>query len=380
MVHGANRVAPLAAWAAGALALFSTLTAVAEAQPSTRSVAQVERDRRAAEAQAAERAADAEAARANVQALQARLTAISSRAALTETTARAVQSRAEQLIAETLAAQSAYAIERDALAGLVIRAAFTERTARPDHGRAGLLAAAIAPTYESRITAARKRLDAAKRGIQDTNEAARLLEDARADIESERETVQTMLARRNAASAQLTAQAERARARARQFAAEAYDLQELANRASRSRRASGVAANRLPRTWLAPVAGQIVHRFGEREGAAPPASGITVRTAPGAPVVAPTGGEIAYAGLFRSYGNVLILNLDDGYALVLAGLRDVRVQAGETAAAGAAIAIMPDASAPELYVELRRNGTPVDPGPWLNANALAAERRNGSAG
>jgi septal ring factor EnvC (AmiA/AmiB activator) len=103
-----------------------------------------------------------------------------------------------------------------------------------------------------------------------------------------------------------------------------------------------------------------------------------VHTAHGAPVTAPADGEIAYADVFRSYGRVLILNLDDGYAVVLAGLESAQVQAGQRVRAGQVIGAMPnsDNPAPELYVEVRRQGRPINPGPWLRARGVNAQSPN----
>jgi murein hydrolase activator len=70
----------------------------------------------------------------------------------------------------------------------------------------------------------------------------------------------------------------------------------------------------------------------------------------------------------------LILNLDGGYALVLTGMSNVRVRAGDTVQRRQPIGEMPisDMTAPELYVEVRRDGRPIDPGRWLSARGLAA--------
>jgi septal ring factor EnvC (AmiA/AmiB activator) len=126
---------------------------------------------------------------------------------------------------------------------------------------------------------------------------------------------------------------------------------------------------------VAPAQGQITRRYGARDAGGPAAQGVTVRTNSGAQVVSPAAGEIAYAGSFRSYGNVLILNLDGGYALVLTGLDTINVRVGETVRAGQTVGQMTAAaaSAPELYVEVRRGDQPVDPGRWLSARGLTAE-------
>jgi septal ring factor EnvC (AmiA/AmiB activator) len=93
-------------------------------------------------------------------------------------------------------------------------------------------------------------------------------------------------------------------------------------------------------------------------------------------VVSPAAGEVSYAGVFRSYGQVLILNLDGGYALVLTGLDSIRARVGDTVRAGQPVGEMTasDTPAPELYVEVRRDGQAVDPGRWLNGRGMTAEQ------
>jgi murein hydrolase activator len=178
----------------------------------------------------------------------------------------------------------------------------------------------------------------------------------------------------------LTREANAAEQRARVLAGEARTLRELAQRLQQQRAAQRGAPrptgpNVIPAGWLAPAPGAITRAYGVRNAGGPAAQGVTVRTNSGAQVVSPAAGEVAYAGSFRSYGNVLILNLDGGYALVLTGLDAVNVRVGETVRAGQAIGQMAASasSAPDLYVEVRRGDQPVDPGRWLNARGLTAE-------
>jgi murein hydrolase activator len=81
-----------------------------------------------------------------------------------------------------------------------------------------------------------------------------------------------------------------------------------------------------------------------------------------------------YAGEFRSYGQILIINGGGGYNVLLAGLSQVDVQVGQFVLAGEPIGTMtqqPKASktkigdnAPVLYVEFRKDQRPIDPDPW----------------
>jgi septal ring factor EnvC (AmiA/AmiB activator) len=138
-----------------------------------------------------------------------------------------------------------------------------------------------------------------------------------------------------------------------------------------ARRGGAAAPAIIPAGWRQPASGRIVHPFGTRDGAGPAAQGATLATQSRAQVQAPATGEVAYAGLFRSYGKVLILNLEGGYVVVLTGLETINARVGETVRAGQSVGEMPgsDTSAPELYVEVRREGRPIDPGRWLTAAA-----------
>ncbi|RUW12797.1 hypothetical protein EOA60_34270, partial [Mesorhizobium sp. M1A.F.Ca.IN.020.06.1.1] len=125
-----------------------------------------------------------------------------------------------------------------------------------------------------------------------------------------------------------------------------------------------------------PVIGQIKRRFGTDDGNGAMMQGDMVATQSGAIVTAPADGNVLYAGPFRSYGQLLILNAGDGYHVVLAGMSRISVATGQSVLAGEPIGAMGEArvastsasqngnATPELYVEFRKDGKPVDPNPW----------------
>jgi murein hydrolase activator len=125
-----------------------------------------------------------------------------------------------------------------------------------------------------------------------------------------------------------------------------------------------------------PVAGRIVRRFGQKDDNGAVMMGDTVATQSGAIVTAPADGSVLYAGPFRSYGQLLILNAGDGYHVVLAGMGRVSVTLGQSVLAGEPIGAMGEArvasasaigngtASPELYIEFRKDGKSVDPAPW----------------
>ena len=130
-----------------------------------------------------------------------------------------------------------------------------------------------------------------------------------------------------------------------------------------------------PRGQLtAPVAGKIIRSWGEpTEGG--PATGISYHAPPSARVVAPCGGRVVFAATFRSYGLLLIVDCGGGYHAVLAGFDRLDAKVGQQVAAGEPVGVMPawepgaSGNRPALYVELRHDGQPINPAPWLRASS-----------
>jgi murein hydrolase activator len=375
MVRGAWRARVLAAFAVGTLLTFPA-TETADAQ-TRRTAAQADRDRRAEEARAERLRTQAAAARREIRALDARLVASGERRADAEAAATEAETRltALQFQLQTLTAEQRRA--RDSLESALIAAAFAERRVDQRAVRAGVFARASADEFSAVERRSRNALAEARRVELAVMEERQVLADAQAAIDAERAELVTLAARRRAAQAQLANEAAAAERRARTLAAEARSLRDLAQRAAaRPRNPQTGAAGVVPAAWLAPAQGAITRAYGEREGQGPSAQGVLVRTRSAAQVVSPAAGEVAYAGVFRSYGQVLILNLDGGYVLVLTGLESISVQVGATVRAGQPVGEMSgsDTPAPELYVEVRREGRPIDPGRWLAARGLAADR------
>jgi murein hydrolase activator len=123
-----------------------------------------------------------------------------------------------------------------------------------------------------------------------------------------------------------------------------------------------------------PASGSITRDFGETDELGLVSKGISISTREGAQVVSPADGWVSYAGEFRSYGQLLIINAGGGYHLLLAGLKDIYVRQGQFVLTGEPVASMGEASAsesrsgkearPSLYVEFRKNKKPINPKPW----------------
>jgi septal ring factor EnvC (AmiA/AmiB activator) len=120
-----------------------------------------------------------------------------------------------------------------------------------------------------------------------------------------------------------------------------------------------------------PARGRIVGRFGQTNMEAGSATrGIVLETRPGAQVIAPYDGQVVFAGPFRGYGLLLIIEHGEGYHTLLAGMARVDCVVGQHLLVGEPVGVMGSQAEgkPHLYVELRHNGQPVNPLPWLSAH------------
>ena len=126
-----------------------------------------------------------------------------------------------------------------------------------------------------------------------------------------------------------------------------------------------------------PAQGQIVRGFGEPDGLGRETQGVMIATRAGAQVTAPADGKVEFAGPFRSYGEVVILNPGGGYRVLLAGMDKVTADVGEFLRAGEPVGEMGSGPAsvtlfgevvqdgrPVLYIEFRNSTEAVDSGPW----------------
>jgi septal ring factor EnvC (AmiA/AmiB activator) len=128
-----------------------------------------------------------------------------------------------------------------------------------------------------------------------------------------------------------------------------------------------------------PVNGAKIREFGAPDGLGGTEKGVSIAARPEGQITAPCDGWVVYAGPFRNYGQLLILNAGGGYHVLLAGMERISVDLGQFVVTGEPVAVMGSGahltadkaggtSQPVLYVEFRKDGIPVDPGPWWAAN------------
>jgi len=135
-----------------------------------------------------------------------------------------------------------------------------------------------------------------------------------------------------------------------------------------------------------PVSGTPVKNFGDPDGFGGAVKGVSVSAPPSATVSAPADSWVAFAGPYRSYGQLLILNAGEGYYLILSGMERIQVSVGQFVLAGEPVAVMGSGGAraasgvaigaeqPVLYIEFRKNDTAIDPQPWWAKSNLEKAR------
>ncbi len=126
-----------------------------------------------------------------------------------------------------------------------------------------------------------------------------------------------------------------------------------------------------------PAQGQILKRFGDDDGLGGSLRGLVIATRQAAQVTAPADGRVEFAGPFRSYGQVLIINPGSGYHLLMAGLGNMTARTGDFLRAGepigemglgpSSVTLLGDVihdKRPILYIEFRNSTEAIDSTPW----------------
>ncbi|MFZ5747066.1 MAG: murein hydrolase activator EnvC family protein [Pseudomonadota bacterium] len=124
--------------------------------------------------------------------------------------------------------------------------------------------------------------------------------------------------------------------------------------------ADGNDGPRRAAPYRLPAVGAVVTGFGELSDTGVRARGVTLATAPGAPIVAPARGSVTYAGNFRDYGFIVILDHGGGWTSLVTGFGASRARAGDRVEQGAPLGNAGTGDDPHVTVELRRKGRPMD--------------------
>ena len=398
----------------GALALFAAL-ALAQSPAAPRRFTQEDLQRAEAARDAALarlkslEARSADAARAFSE-IDADLIAAGADATAREEAAYAAEEQLMILADQTREASRALTADQAALEDL-LAVLMTFGSRRPpaliaspeDAGsaiRAAILMSDAAPTLVSRAGDLRAQIASFERLADDTRAEQSNLAFATGALDARRAEITALAEEKRRASAALDAEAAAARKTANALAAEAQTLRDLLDGLARAAPpvpsvkpaqpgAKPPAATKPPAkppaaapapakpaapsaapsagAPLQPAVGTRVRGFGQSLASGEKQEGLTLATRPAANVVAPLDARVQYSGPFRTYGLMVILDVGGDVLVVVSGMDSLYPEAGQWVLAGEPIGRMADrkSPSPELYLEVRRKGQPVDPEKWL---------------
>ncbi|GGE88199.1 murein hydrolase activator EnvC family protein [Sphingomonas prati] len=356
----------------------------ADARAATARAQRYEKEATQAEGAAARTRRAAAAIAARIQAAEADIAAARARIQLVDT----LRARQRTRLATVQAPIVRMAVALQTLARRPAALALVQPGSIDDVVHVRALLAAGVPAIRARAALVRTELARTEQLRLQGNRAAAALVASRDRLARERTALARVEAGHLARSASLvdTAMAEQDRALA--LGEEARDImtlmEEIDIRAARRDRLAALpgpiprplvpglaavpvpeltAANRPP-PYRLPVVGRVLTGLGEVSDAGIRARGVTLSPAASAQVVSPGAGRIAYAGGFRGYGRIVIVDHGGGWTTLLTGLGRTAVIAGQTVDAGSPLGTAAT-TRPSITVELRHDGRPVDIAPLL---------------
>ena len=357
-----------------------------QSQAANTRAEQLER-RAAAEMSAAERAkSESAAVAARIQSAEAEITAAEARIRLIE------QLRSEQRA--RLAAKQEPAVKLLAALQMMARRppglALVQPGSTRDLVHVRAILSTMLPIVNARTQGLRAEIQAGRKLRADADLALRAVEAGTQRLALQRERLVKLAATRRLASQRLTRGAINEQDRAIALGEKARDIVELmadvsaaaevrtalealpgpSLRPSRpgDARADAIDAAPEPSTRFAyrlPVAGTVVTGLGEVSETGVRARGVTIAARSGALVVAPANGRIAFAGPFRGFGQIVIIDHGDGWTTLITSLAALDTNVGDNILQGGPIGRAGN-SRPTITIELRRGNRPVDITPLIS--------------
>lgn len=345
------------------------------------------------EAKADSELSQAEAAKQRAAAIAARIQAAEAEIAAGETRIRLIQQMQRNQQARLAAKQEPAARLVGALQTLARRPpalALTQPGSITDLVHVRAVLASITPVLRKRTAELRAEIDASQKLKSSAALAIKTLEGSRQKLAEQRQALVQLAALHRAQSQQIQGSAMAEQDKALALGEQARDITDLLNRldddaAIRARLASlpgpvlrparpgqtgeandsgDATAKAMTIPYRLPVAGVLISGLGEVSDAGARSRGMTLSTRPDAQIVAPNGGRIAFAGPYRGYGNIVIIDHGRGWTTLITQVSALDVNTGENIVQGGPIG-RAGKDRPMVTIELRHDNKPVDIGSLL---------------
>ena len=246
--------------------------------------------------------------------------------------------------------------------------------------KASVVLGAIMPELNKRAEAFRTKLDELQNVEEDLSANKQKLKATAEKLKASKEKMERLMADRKDALDQAKSEFDEQEEQVAALSKKASDLKDLiakieSERAKRKKRSSEpvegkkrrnkVDEEKLGGTLAAlgnarpPVAGTIAIKYGQPDNLGADSEGVHIKSRPGSVVVAPMKGVVRYAGPFKSYGSIVLIEHKNNYHSLIAGLGRIDTVVGQSVDAGEPLGTL--GSTPSLYYELRYNGQPINP-------------------
>jgi septal ring factor EnvC (AmiA/AmiB activator) len=391
---------------------LASMSVLAAGQDDTKSLSQqrletLEQEISTSEQKAEEIAQDAAAIRKAYSALQKRMVGLAAEIRTVEEDIESANDRlAELAIADR---EAALALEKQAATMAQTLAAMQRLSQRPTSAlitkpdsietmaRTSLLFDSILPPLRAQAEILRQQIDAVDTIRNDIRQERAVLQERQDKLDDDRNQLARLSEEKKRQQRALGRALQQEQARIAALTREAKDLEDLMQKLSLPKRSTiqpgfegvGQPLDSLPFASAQgklnlPARGVVVSRFNSKAELGTRTKGIEVETGPRAEVTSVWDGNVMYAGVFRDYGQLLIISHGDGYHSLLAGLGRIDVGLSQWVLAGEPVGAMstqnrkesaesagesqknsPESDKPRLYLELRQKGRSIDPLPWI---------------
>jgi murein hydrolase activator len=239
-----------------------------------------------------------------------------------------------------------------------------------DHIHRSLLLKAILPRLREQAESAARDLAALYDLQSQLAQQKRLVEASQANLQQQQRDLDQLIATRQGFLQRTEEQKAEVTRHLASLSDEARDLRQLMEKVTPQKAPKALPNEGFTLKW--PVSGNVKRHFGDKDEDGVLSEGLTLIGPSGAPIVAPQAGRVVFAGPFRGYGQIMILQHGNGYHSFMSGFGRIDAEMGQDVAAGEPLGVLPlkTGTKPELYFEWRRGEQPVDPMSGLQARRL----------